>query len=43
MFDINNYLPMTGLELRTSGIGMTALPTEPQPLPSHLEPILMDT
>ena len=34
MFYINKFLPMTGFEPRTSGMEATALPTEPQPLPS---------
>ena len=33
MFNINKFLPMTGFELRTSGIGTNALPTEPQHCP----------
>ena len=34
MFEINKFLPMTGFEPRTFGMKATALPTEPQPLPS---------
>ena len=29
MFNINKFLPITGFEPQTSGIGSTALPTEP--------------